>query len=797
MSQTTLATVSIDLVTSNAAFLAGLSKSEASLKNSVKSMGNTISSFGSALSQSLGAVGGSIGAELSGIFSGLGSAVSEMSSKMSSAKGFAGALSIGLGGLAAVGIAAAASLSGLALSGGELAESLALTSQKTGLSVRDLQTWSAAGSVVGVNLDGIVEGMRKFSEALAGTGKGGAQLSGVLKELGVTSHDSNTALLQVATAFAKMPDGPVKSAAAVSLFGRSGLDLIPLLNKGAAGISQFSDIVSQFGPVVDKNAVDAMERWKTSTLKLSEAWDSLKVSLSGSVGVLSSIVDKMAQVTKGTGDALHVLAQHPKDALAGLLTGNIGLALSHVTASDVPSQPDDSKQHAEIVAQDALIAKYQERFNILKAGGVAQAALAQKEKDVAEDVANQNWQLAAADQAQIPALQQAATLEKQRLAAAKEMLDVLQRQSAGQIHVSNTYRQHAVPKAPELTPSIKAQDAQFSEISEALARLTNAGSISASLLEKGASDLDSFYDHWVTKSNETADTVNRKYDEEYNKLDGDFALGLISQKDFTTASIALEQGRQDALGKLGTGYAASFKSMFKSLSDEGDKLAGHLADALGSSIKALNDQLAQLATTGRASFASVAQGLEKSVISAGLQKLESSAIKGVGGLFGGKNPTGKADGSSSAPFYVKNADASIADKASGSIHKLNLGSIGKDISGAFKNIGGSLGSIFSKVGGGFGSIFGSLGSVFGGFRADGGSVSPGYSYTVGERGPERFVPQAAGRIVPNVSSTGSSQRPIQVNAHFHDVQNMDSFRQSKNQILGHLTNAVGRAASRR
>jgi hypothetical protein len=46
-------------------------------------------------------------------------------------------------------------------------------------------------------------------------------------------------------------------------------------------------------------------------------------------------------------------------------------------------------------------------------------------------------------------------------------------------------------------------------------------------------------------------------------------------------------------------------------------------------------------------------------------------------------------------------------------------------------------------------------SSYGGRRATGGSVFPGTSYTVGEHGPERFVPAAVGSIQP-MSSTGSN-----------------------------------------
>lgn len=50
-------------------------------------------------------------------------------------------------------------------------------------------------------------------------------------------------------------------------------------------------------------------------------------------------------------------------------------------------------------------------------------------------------------------------------------------------------------------------------------------------------------------------------------------------------------------------------------------------------------------------------------------------------------------------------------------------------------------------------ILGWLGGMFmGGMRAGGGPVLPGRAYTVGERGPETFVPTAAGNIMPNAGS---------------------------------------------
>ncbi|HYH68448.1 MAG TPA: hypothetical protein VD866_27390, partial [Urbifossiella sp.] len=54
----------------------------------------------------------------------------------------------------------------------------------------------------------------------------------------------------------------------------------------------------------------------------------------------------------------------------------------------------------------------------------------------------------------------------------------------------------------------------------------------------------------------------------------------------------------------------------------------------------------------------------------------------------------------------------------------------------------------------FGDIFGSIGSLFGGFFAEGGRPPLGKVSVVGEDGPEFFVPDSAGTIIPNGGGGG-------------------------------------------
>jgi hypothetical protein len=85
-----------------------------------------------------------------------------------------------------------------------------------------------------------------------------------------------------------------------------------------------------------------------------------------------------------------------------------------------------------------------------------------------------------------------------------------------------------------------------------------------------------------------------------------------------------------------------------------------------------------------------------------------------------------------------------------------------------------------------------LGKPFGGFREMGGAVDPMSSYIVGERGPERFVPQGPGSIVPSAGGTHSSEsaQNINVQMHVHGVQNVDQFKKSQSQIAAELHRTI-------
>ena len=92
-----------------------------------------------------------------------------------------------------------------------------------------------------------------------------------------------------------------------------------------------------------------------------------------------------------------------------------------------------------------------------------------------------------------------------------------------------------------------------------------------------------------------------------------------------------------------------------------------------------------------------------------------------------------------------------------------------------KSLGDVARSVFSEIQRslirfGVNAFLGSLPGIGGFFRANGGPVSAGKSYMVGERGPEMFVPNTGGRIVPNSDMGSSTNVVVNVDASGSSVE---------------------------
>jgi len=160
--------------------------------------------------------------------------------------------------------------------------------EKSGVSVEKLSELRFAGESTGTSFETLTGGLGRLSKQMAAAAGGNKEAIATFEALGVevanadgTLRSADDVLRDVATRFASYEDGAAKAALAQRLFGKSGADMIPLLNQGAAGISRLADEARALGVIYDSKTAKAAADFNDNLTKIKLASEAASVSIAG------------------------------------------------------------------------------------------------------------------------------------------------------------------------------------------------------------------------------------------------------------------------------------------------------------------------------------------------------------------------------------------------------------------------------------------------------------------------------------------------------------------------------------
>jgi hypothetical protein len=143
----------------------------------------------------------------------------------------------------------------------EFAASMGKLQEKTGLSAATLQVWAAAAKRVDVSQETVAKGLGLFSKAMGNLQQGSTKASASLKILlgsadalkGLTADEK---LRKITDGLAKMSAGSQRAKITTDLFGKAGLELLPVIDQlGGQGFDKLKDKLQAFGALLDDNAI--------------------------------------------------------------------------------------------------------------------------------------------------------------------------------------------------------------------------------------------------------------------------------------------------------------------------------------------------------------------------------------------------------------------------------------------------------------------------------------------------------------------------------------------------------------
>lgn len=182
---------------------------------------------------------------------------------------------IGFASMATAAAAAAAAVTKMVMSTADAGDQFHELSKRTGISVESLSGLKYAADLSGSSIEGVAIGLKFLGKNMVEAKDGTGEVSAAFKSLGVNVKDStgqlrpvNDVLFQLSDKFKAMEDGANKTALAVKIFGRSGTDIIPLLNEGSSGINKMTAEAQRLGITFTKEGAAAADEFNDNLIKM-------------------------------------------------------------------------------------------------------------------------------------------------------------------------------------------------------------------------------------------------------------------------------------------------------------------------------------------------------------------------------------------------------------------------------------------------------------------------------------------------------------------------------------------------
>ena len=130
-------------------------------------------------------------------------------------------------------------------------------SKITGLTVNELGGLEKQAKLNGTTMDAVAKAVGQMSKQLYNDADAFKALGIATREADGTLRNANQVLLDVSERFSKIQDGAAKSAIANQIFGKSGRELIPLLNEGSQKLIEAANAHQKYSGWTNQSAEQA------------------------------------------------------------------------------------------------------------------------------------------------------------------------------------------------------------------------------------------------------------------------------------------------------------------------------------------------------------------------------------------------------------------------------------------------------------------------------------------------------------------------------------------------------------
>ncbi len=186
----------------------------------------------------------------------------------------------------------------------DAADAAGKMAQKVGVSTEALSAYMVAARLSDVSNEQLQTGFQQLAKNQADFVNGSGEAGDAFRALGISQEDvkrlngDNAALFDlVAGKLATFADGANKTAIAMKIFGRSGAELIPLIN----GLEEARKEAELLGALIDKDTAAAAERFNDNLTRVGVSVQAVGLNIAKAVlPTLEKMSERLVQAAKDT-----------------------------------------------------------------------------------------------------------------------------------------------------------------------------------------------------------------------------------------------------------------------------------------------------------------------------------------------------------------------------------------------------------------------------------------------------------------------------------------------------------------
>lgn len=723
------------------------------------------------------------------------------------ATGKLGALTAGLGaaGVALAALGAATAVFQAFAAASRAADMMDDLAEKTGIAASALRDYQLVATLSGTSLDSMISGLNRLNRSIALSEDETKKQALAFEALGISTEDASGNLkgaeetfLEIADAFEGLKDGPEKAAIAVALFGGKANELIPLLNKGAEGIQAMQEeaaILGQMGPA-------AFDAFAEQSGTMYDNIDKLQTLFGGLVSVIAAevvpIVNIMIEAfinSYKSGGMVYQIFEGIKTFaigffipamkeviivmraladvvdIAGKSLGALGAIIGAVASGDV----EGARTIWELYKQDISDVADEHVAFAEDVRGASNSSL-----DLTSNLVNFGKVVP-------PSINRVRDAAKGAKSELEAMLASLTMDNAtfGMDEAARKLLEAEAKYKKDIAAGIAPARA-----AELLAQ-TNAQIMLNQALRDGAKEQEAF-----NKATKSIDEYQRQT--ELLEFEATLVGKSADERARLVEKFREEQAMRASLIGLTDEHAAAVMRDTAAAQERRDA-AVQAAAAANIENDIMSQSLKMVEADVETRIAAAARLFEQGKISsddytryveAQTKRLTDLTKKEIDGMteFWMEAARGMQNTMSSFFFDVMQGDFdNLGDRFKVMLDRMIADALAANLANAMFGKGFTQ---TGEMGGWIGSLFG----MFGGARANGGPVQAGKAYLVGERGPEPFIPNVSGTILPNSSlSAAGGGGQVNVNITAMDSQDVRRALEKNNRWIAGLVHQSNRA----